>query len=285
MRTPHLCTCKGVGWFAAAASLLEETARARTAHGAQPTPRLPHCPASTAGRALWAEHCGPSTAPGASDSPRGSQAFPCFWPRGLRGSGEGRDGVRRAGPSEGRAPWMSLPGEARVPVCWERSVGCGCWAGPDPVSLPGPLGDLVSLGGSRASHLSSLGRTPLGPHVAQGIGLAAAPGPPPLPAAPPTPPLHGDAISLRNKQHISLIRPQPFLQLPPRGRPSSHPTEHLPALRCSLWLLLSVSPGSPGCARLPWGAPWLSALPAGLPSFRPPLPGHEQTPAAERPPS
>lgn len=160
--------------------LLEEAGRMRTAHGAHSIPRPPPCPASTVGPAPQAEHCAwgqvcaSRQEPGAA--PGGGQAFSCFWPWGLRGSGEGW-AFRSSGSLEVCARRGPGPGSLGPPFCWE----CRLWvprAGPDPVSLPGPLGDLVVLGGSGASHRGSLSRTPPGLHAAEGMGLAGLPGSP-----------------------------------------------------------------------------------------------------------
>lgn len=114
------------------AALLEELQRCR-----QPTG---HAPSRAHVCLLPCEHCGLSTVgqtslrllPGASGSPGGSQAFSCFWPRGLRGHGEGRGVARQK---------FGLPGS----LCQERPRALplgvlGAGQAQIQAPSPGPLG-------------------------------------------------------------------------------------------------------------------------------------------------
>lgn len=144
-----------MGCFVKVARLQEDTVRVRRAPGAHPSPPR------AALRALWARR-GLHPQPGAS-----------------------REGVRRDGPSEGRAAQRSRPGEARgLGHSGPRLLGTlDTGAGQAQIQAPPrvPLGIWSHAGVSWTSHIGSLGRILPGLHAAKGIGLAGAPALTPTP--------------------------------------------------------------------------------------------------------
>lgn len=158
------------------------------------------------GEGAESPRCTPVPSPGCPASPVGQEGST---PPTRSQQGRGAEGrpLRRSGCPEVSARRGPGPGSLGTPSV--GNIGHGCWAGPDPGSPQGPLGDLVSrrrlLDESHWLSWQDTARPPRG----QGHRLGGSP------CSDPHPPTPARWCSLREEQHFWFIRPLPLLHLPP----------------------------------------------------------------------